>query len=124
MRYVVPAALLALATASPTFATGGFVCSPVNGKEPMISLIIGHGIPGGVVGAALKENGRWRSTMQPGVPMVLQRSWIDRERTWVDLVHRETGAPEAQLRVRNQGFGGTGTLVRKGRTYQVRCRQD
>ncbi|HZG09612.1 MAG TPA: hypothetical protein VEZ70_11595 [Allosphingosinicella sp.] len=35
-----------------------------------------------------------------------------------------TGAPEAQLRVRNQGFGGTGTLVRKGRTYQVRCRQD
>ena len=124
MRYAAPAALLVLAAASPALATGGFVCAPTNAKEPMISLVIGHGIPGGVVGAALKENGRWRSTMQAEVPLVLQRSWIDKERTWVDIVHRRTGAPEAQLRVRNQGYGGTGTLVRKGRTYQVRCRQD
>jgi hypothetical protein len=42
----------------------------------------------------------------------------------VDVVNQRTGAPEARLRVRNQGYGGTGTLVRKGRTYQVRCRQD
>ena len=124
MRYAVPTAVLALAVASPALATGGFVCSPVSGKGPMISLIIGHGIPSGIIGAALKENGRWRSTMQPEVPMVLQRSWRDKERTWVDVIHRETGAPEAQLRVRNQGYGGTGTLVRKGRTYQVRCTQD
>ena len=124
MRYAFPAALLALAAAKPALATGGFVCSPVGAKEPMISLVIGHGIPGGVVGVNLKERGRWLSTDRPGDRIVLDQSWIDRERTWVDVVHPGTGAPEAQLRVRNQGYGGTGTLVRKGRTYQVRCTQD
>ena len=125
MRTAFPAALLALAAASPAAATGGFLCSPVSGKGPWISLVIGHGSPGsGIIGAALKEGGRWRSTMQPEVPMVLKRARMDRHRTWVDIVHRETGAPEAQLRVRNRGFGGTGTLLRKGRTYQVRCMQD
>ena len=72
----------------------------------------------------LKERGRWLSTDKPRDRIVLDQSWIDKERTWVDIVHRETGAPEAQLRVRNRGFGGTGTLVRKGRNYPVRCRQD
>lgn len=124
MRFALPAALLALATASPALATGGFVCSPVNGKGPVISLVIGHGIPSGVVGVNLKERGRWLSTGKPNDGIVLDQSWIDKERTWVDVIHRETGAPEAQLRVRNQGYGGTGTLVRKGRTYQVRCMQD
>ncbi len=122
MRYAIAAATLCCS--APAFATGGFLCSPVAGKEPAISLVIGHGIPGGVIGAAIREGGRWRSTMTPGVGLVLDQWWIDRERTWVDLVHPETGASEARLRVRNQGFGGTGTLVRKGRTYAVRCRQD
>jgi hypothetical protein len=124
MRYALAAALLALAATAPALATGGFICSPVSGKGPTISLVIGHGVPGGVIGAALKEGGRWRSTMDARVAMVLDQSWIDKERTWVDIVHRESGAPEAQLRVHNRGFGGTGTLVRKGRTYPVRCRQD
>jgi hypothetical protein len=123
MRYAIAAAA-ALCCSGPALATGGFICSPATGAEPAISLVIGHGIPGGVIGAAIREDGRWRSTMKPGEGLVLDQSWIDRERTWVDLVHPETGAPEAQLRVRNQGFGGTGTLVRKGRTYTVRCTQD
>ncbi len=122
MRYAI--AVAALCCSAPAAATGGFLCSPVDGKGPAISLVIGHGIPGGVIGAAIKEKGRWRSTMQPGEGLVLDQWWIDRERTWVDLVHPETGAPEARLRVRNQGFGGAGTLARKGRTYAVRCRQD
>ncbi|HEX8308434.1 MAG TPA: hypothetical protein VF645_08455 [Allosphingosinicella sp.] len=122
MRYAIAAAALCLS--APAAATGGFLCAPTGGEEPAISLVIGHGIPGGVVGAAVKEGGRWRSTMKPGEGLVLDQWWIDRERTWVDLVNRETGAPEAQLRVRNEGYGGTGTLVRKGRTHQVRCRQD
>jgi hypothetical protein len=122
VRFAIAAA--SLCCSAPAVATGGFLCSPVNGTGPAISLVIGHGIPGGVIGAAVKENGRWRSTMKPGEGLVLDQWWIDRERTWVDLVHPETGAPEAQLRVRNQGYGGAGTLVRKGRTHQVRCRQD
>jgi hypothetical protein len=122
MRYAIVAA--ALSCSAPTFATGGFLCSPADGKEPAISLVIGHGIPGGVIGAAIKEEGRWRSTMQPGDGLLLDQWWIDRERTWVDLVHSGTGASEAQLRVRNQGFGGTGTLVWKGRAHRVTCRQD
>jgi hypothetical protein len=121
VRYAIAAA--ALFCSAPAFATGGLLCSPVDGKGPAISLVIGHGIPGGVVGAAIKEGGRWRSTMQAGDGLVLDQWWIDRERTWVDLVHLETGASEAQLRIRNQGFGGAGTLVRKGRTYQMRCLQ-
>ena len=124
MRFAIPAALLALVAASPASATGGFVCSAVGGKEPVISLVIGHGIPGGVVGVSLKERGRWLSTGTPKHRLVLDQSWIDKERTWVDVANIDTGAPEAQLRVRNQGFGGTGTFVRKGRTYRVRCMQD
>jgi hypothetical protein len=122
MRFAIAAA--ALCCSAPAFATGGFLCSPADGKGPTISLVIGHGIPGGVIGAAIREGGRWRSTMQPGEGLALGQAWIDAERTWVDLVHPETGAPEAQLRVRNRGFGGTGTLVRNGRTYRVRCSQD
>jgi hypothetical protein len=122
MRYAIAAA--ALCCSAPAFATGGFLCSPVDGKGPAISLVIGHGIPGGVIGAAIREGGRWRSTMTPGEGLVLDQWWIDRERTWVDLVHPQTGASEARLRVRNQGFGGMGTLVRAGRNYPVRCRQD
>ena len=122
MRYALAAA--ALCASAPALATGGFLCSPADGKGPAISLIIGHGIPGGVIGVAIKEDGRWRSTMTPGEGLVLDQWWIDRERTWVDLVHAKTGAPEARLRVRNEGFGGTGTLARKGRTYAVRCIQD
>ncbi|HEX8578906.1 MAG TPA: hypothetical protein VF655_04845 [Allosphingosinicella sp.] len=52
MRYAIPSALLALALATPAFATGGFVCSPVGAKEPVISLVIGHGIPGGSLASA------------------------------------------------------------------------
>ncbi len=122
MRYAIAAA--ALCCAAPAFATGGFVCSPANGKGPALSLVIGHGIPGGVVGASLREDGRWRSTHKAGDGIVLDKWWIDRERTWVDLVHAETGVPEAQLRIRNRAFGGAGTLVRKGRTFAVRCMQD
>ena len=122
MRYA--AAAIALACSSPALATGGFLCSPESGEGPSISLVIGHGIPGGVVGVSIKEDGRWLSTYGGKHGFVLDQWWIDRERTWVDLVHPETGLPEAQLRVRNQGFGGSGTLVRKGRTWKVRCFQD
>jgi hypothetical protein len=52
VRYAIPSALLALALATPAFATGGFVCSPVGAKEPVISLVIGHGIPGGSLASA------------------------------------------------------------------------
>jgi hypothetical protein len=122
MRFAIAAA--ALCCSAPAFATGGFLCSPAAGDGPSISLVIGHGIPGGVIGAAIREDSRWRSTMSPGEGLVLDQWWIDRERTWVDLVHPKTGAYEARLRVRNAGFGGSGTLYRKGRTYAVRCRQD
>ena len=122
MRYAIAA--IALCASTPAIATGGLLCSPTDGKGPSISLVIGHGIPGGVVGAALKEEGRWRSTMEPSDGLVLDQWWIDRERTWVDIVHPQTGEYEAQLRVRNKGFGGEGTLLRRGRTHAVRCVED
>ena len=122
MRFAIAAA--ALCASTPAFATGGFLCAPADGKGPTISLVIGHGIPGGVIGAAIKEQGRWRSTMDPDRTMVIDQWWIDKERTWIDIVHVETGAYEAKLRVRNEGFGGTGTLVRHGRSYQVSCGPD
>lgn len=122
MRFAIAAA--ALCCSAPAFATGGFLCISTADTEPAISLVIGHGIPGGVIGASIKDGGRWRSTMKPGEGLVLDRWRIDRERTWVDLVHPETGASEARLRVRNQGLGGSGTLVWKGRTYAMRCFQD
>ena len=123
MRFAIAAALLA-SLSTPAFATGGFVCSPEGGEEPAISLVVGHGIPGGVVAANVREGGRWLSTSEPKDGLVLDQWWIDEERTWIDLLHPQTGLSEARLRVRNQGFGGTGTFVRKGRTYKVRCMQD
>ena len=123
MRIAILAAA-ALCLSTPAFATGGLVCTPEKGHEPAISLVIGHFIPGGVVGAMLREDGRWRSTMTPGDGIALKQAWIDTERTWVDLVDAETGAPAAQLRVRNARYGGTGTLLRGGRSYEVRCRED
>ena len=123
MRFAIVAAA-ALCASSPALATGGFVCTSADASGPAISLVIGHGIPGGVTGANLKEDGRWRSTFKPDDGIVVDQWWIDGERTWLDLVDRETGAYEARLRVRNHGFGGSGTLVRKGRTFPVRCVQD
>ena len=124
MRTLSLAPLILLALATPAGATGGFLCTAVGQEEPALSLVIGHGIPGGVVAANLREGGRWLSTYAPVDRIIIDQWWIDRERTWVDLVDRETGEPAAQLRVTNHRFGGSGTLARNGRTFAVRCRED
>lgn len=55
-------ALVGIAASSPGHATGGLVCRPISGRGPSLSLVIGHGIPSGLVGVSLNDGKRWIST--------------------------------------------------------------
>ncbi len=125
MRFAAPAAFaVALLAATPAFGTGGLLCKTTQGQPRVISLVIGHGIPSGVVGASLWEKGRWRSTFEPKEGLVVSQSWSDRQLFWVDIIRRDTGAPYAQLRLKRQGFAAAGTFTRGSRSLSVRCADD
>ena len=106
-------------------ATGGITCRPAGGEGPVLSLVVGHVLSGGVVGAALTDDGVTRSTLDEDPAILLAQSWIDREHLWIDIVDAQALAFEARLRARfADGAGPTtaeGTLSRAGRTYRVRC---
>ena len=112
MRYRVAAAALCFAT--PALATSGLDCRPVSGRGPELSLVVGHGAGPAVAGARL--DGRQARVAQ---------GWIDSQRVWVDLVDGQAMRYEAKLRAAFQpklrGRPAFGTLVRNGRTWQVRC---
>ena len=128
MRIAIAFAAPALVLASPAFATGGLLCKPTAGAGPWLSLAIGHGQSGGIVCASLREGGRWQSACRPSDRLTIARSWLDRQRVWLDLADREDGRDEAKLRVLVQPgqrvHTALGTLTRRGRTYKVRCVED
>ena len=128
MRASIAIAALTLAIASPALATGGLLCKPVSGAEPWLSLTIGHGYAGGIACANLKEGGRWQSACQPTDRLAIARSWIDRQRVWLDIVDRKEGRDEAKLRAlvqpKQRIHTAIGSLTRRGRTYKVRCIED
>jgi hypothetical protein len=122
MKHALLLALPLLLCGTPALATGGITCQQEDGEGPSLSLVIGHVVAGGIVGASLTENGVTRSTLGEGPPVRIAQSWIDDERLWVDLVDSQALRREAQLRARFGDKGeATGTLVRGGRTYKVRC---
>jgi len=125
MRPALPAALLALCTAGPALATGGIECSPVRGRGPTIHLVIGHGAGPSVVGAWLIEGNRRLSTQEGAAPLAIGQSWIDARYLWLDLLEHGGSRYAARLRAsfqpRVRGRPAVGTIVRNGRTYNVRC---
>jgi hypothetical protein len=129
MRYVVAAAaaLAAFLAATPASATGGLTCRPGAGAFPALSLVIGHGMPGGVVGAHLDEGRRQLSTFREQDGLIVLRSWLDEDRVWVDLADGNAMTIVGQLRAAWSGSGRgrrlAGTFVRGGRLYRVSCEE-
>lgn len=120
MRRALPIAL-ALLTASPALATGGFHCEATDGSGVGMSGSIGR-VPGNpLVGASLHLGERTLSTYDAPPVIAIGRSWIDEREIRVDLVDANAERFEAQLRVRVTRRRVAGTLVREGRTRRVRC---
>ena len=128
MRLVVAAALAAASLSAPALATGGLLCRPIGGAGPKLSLVIGHGYAPGIACANLMESGRWLSTCGPDDPLQVARSWMDRQRVWIDIIDRRSGREEAKLRAlvqpKQRIHTALGTLTRRGKTYKVRCQED
>ena len=126
MRIVIAAALAVSSAAlapEPSHATVGLLCKAPGGARPWISLIFAAG-GGSLAGAALDENGRWRSTMGPDRRLVLADRSVDLERVSVRLLDLR-GRPVAHLRARLATDGrGRGMLTVRGRSRPVICAQD
>jgi len=128
MRYAVTAALVALAAASPAYATGGYTCRPVSGSGPVVSLGFGHAISSPVFIAQIQEGKRiLLASGGAKDPIRIGQSWMDRQHLWLDLVDANATRFEAKLRAAFQpklkDRPAIGTLVRNGRTYRVRCEE-
>jgi len=125
MRFVLAA--LALAFASPAFATAGLECRPTAGKGPTLRLVIGHAVAPSIVSVRMNDGLAWNSGQERmgsrGLAVV--RSWLDEERVWLDLADpdltRFEGRLRAVFRPRLRGRPALGTFVRNGRTWKVRC---
>ena len=128
MKPLVAAAafLPALFAASPAHATQGLLCRPVSGSGPSLGLVLAAG--GGVAGANLTEGGALRSSFRERDGLAVRQSWIDEARVWVDLTDPQRLRDEGRLRGsfvrRGRSTHVTGTFVRNGRVYRVRCAED
>jgi hypothetical protein len=109
-----------LSTASPALATGGFDCRSADGGIALAGTV-GHTIVSPLVGARLTVGERTLSTIGDPAPLAIGRSWIDEDEIRVDLVDPQAMRVEAALRVVRAGRSWTGTLIRDGTAYPVRC---
>lgn len=126
MRLTLGAACLAAAAlaASPARATQGVSCRPISGSGPTVGLVIGGA---GLAGVNLTEGGATRTTMGERAPIAVRQSWMDEERIWIDLSDPNFMEDEGRLRLRFAGRGDarhlTGSFVRRGRLYRLRCEE-
>jgi hypothetical protein len=114
-------ALALLFLAAPALATGGFDCRATDGSNIGISGSLGRVVGNPLLGASLQLGERTLSTAGDRPEIAVGRSWIDEREIRVDLIDPQALRFEAQLRARMTRSGATGTLVREGRTYRVRC---
>ena len=92
----------------------------------MLIVGIGHGISLRPFAVWIREGKRTLSTERTARdPLVLGQSWIDSQHLWLDVLDSNSNRFEAKLRATMQPKYkypvALGTLVRKGRTYRVRC---
>jgi len=125
-RYVAAAAaVFGITVSSASHATGGLACRPLNGAGPSLNLVIGHGIPSGLVSVTLTERARSISTFDKPQVIAIDQSWINSQIVWLDLVDVRSGVRVVRLRAssakRSRIPAYTGTLARHGRITRVRC---
>lgn len=121
--------LAAALAASPAAATGGLSCTPVGGAGPRIDLAAGHTVAPAILGVTLRERGRVLSAgpiNQAGKhPLAIGQAWYHAEEVRLDLLDARHTRFEAKLRVRfgkgRRSHIASGSLIRNGRTYPVRC---
>jgi hypothetical protein len=116
MTYRILATALAVAFASPAFATGGLVCRTAGARPVEAWLVVSHTAVSTVVSARLSDNGR-------DVPVAIAQSWIEPNELRLDLVNRNATRHELRLRARRNGGVYDGTLWRGGQRRWVRCRE-
>jgi hypothetical protein len=125
MRIAIIVALAAASVSTPALATSGYLCRPIAGAGPRISVVIGSGAGSAVAGVSLIEGAVTRSSMGERRRIAIEQSWLDGQRLWIDISDSNAMRYEARLRAQFTGIGRarrlTGTLVRGGRTYRIRC---
>jgi len=128
MKIAFAAAAVLLSAATPAFATGGYVCRPVSGAGPSLSVVTGHGVAPVAVSATIRDGRRQLSSSGTAPALAVAQSWIDDLDLRLDLVDRNAMRYEARLRARfaarSRGRQALGTLSRNGRVLRVRCEVD
>ena len=125
MRLAIGAAFLACA--SPAFATAGIDCRPISGSGPILHLVIGHGVTPALVSVRMTDGLSYNSGRERmgSRGLAIARSWLDDRLLSLDLADPDLTRFEGRLRVTFQpalrGRPATGTFVRNGRTWRVRC---
>ena len=128
MRFACLAAAPLLLLAAPASATQGFACRTIAPEGVNLTIVIGTGIGGGLVGATLRDGERLLSTFGEDRRLVTGQSWVDDRALLLDLLSADGSRRVARLRV---GLGGalesrnlTGTLDYGGRISRIVCRPD
>lgn len=125
MKLAYTVAAIGLCAATPGLATGGYQCRPANGAGPVLTMAVGHTVSAALISATLKDGKRIFSTQGTKPALAVGQSWIDDRYLWLDLTDANSVRHEARLRTAFQpklrGRPATGTLVRGGKTYRVRC---
>lgn len=118
-------AAAAVCAATPAAATQGVSCRPVSGSGPSVGVVLGSL---GIAGVNVTENGANRTSMGNGAPLAMRQAWIDEQRLWIDVTDADYMRDEGRLRLIWSGRGEarrlSGTFVRAGRLYRMRCEQD
>ena len=111
------AAMVALLSAAPAFATESLTCTPPGKAEPLVRFSIGHAAEPTISSAYFETDGA-------EVTVAVSQSWVDKDRMWVNLGDDGLENVIVQFRANGSGERPHGTLVYKGKTYKVRCVYD
>lgn len=107
---------VAIAGATPAYATGGLVCRTAGAQPTEVAIVIGHAAMSSVVSARLTENRRV-------IPVGIAQSWLEPDEVRLDLTNGNATRHELRLKARRNGRFYDGSIWRLGQRRWVRCRE-
>lgn len=118
MKFLILLAPLALAAATPAFATGGFTCRTGGARPIEVSLGFGHapGAPLLADAVRLLDNGR-------NIPVIAPQWWLDDRELRLLLADPTAMRRELILKTKRNGRAYDGNIWRGGQRRWVRCRE-